>query len=677
MSKMKKIIATAVALTVLVWAGGPALALTAEELLASIQTLQTQLNELMTQYQQLTGTTTTGYAGIPAGFTFTKNLKLGMTDSDVVNLKIILAAENCVSGLANTTYFGSKTLEGTKCFCNKYKDAISTAAGYTVTCSGFVGTGMRVKLNALLAVAPTPTPTPTACTTDADCLTGQTCQAGVCVAPTPTPTPAPSEGTFTVVRAASPVGGTVNGGLGIEAFGIDVTARGSDITIGKVDLQTAVVVNAVAMAPSTFITGIKVYDTSVADANLKTTFTSPVYTYDTVNNVWYTSLTGLNFVVSKDAKKKLLLVVDTATAFDVNRVVTFQVYGNGIRGRDTAGIDTFMPLAAPLQMVFQRPGLGVLTLSTSSANPNSQNTYSDPNVGVQTPVPILVFNAKATAGDAILGRLELVNAASNVASEAYPSILYLYAGDTLVSSAVPNVPDAATIFTDFSQPIAQNQSVVFTVKSAWNARDNSSVNNFRVTLPAGAAGGLVNDNRSCIYFRGDGSQVGCMIPADINGNTQFVFEQGVKITYVSASSTVRAVTAQQSGTATGVFKFKVQPFGGTLAQLLYASQTTGVMDMVWVEAYWTSGSAVGASGVVDSVLSRALAQSPGRDLNDGEEGTVTVTMGVESNTSYGTGTLRFKLEGITWDVGNIQQYQGNGSGGNFTDTWFTDWGTIN
>jgi hypothetical protein len=92
-----------------------------------------------------------GYTGIPTGFTFAKNLKSGMKDNDVVYLKTVLAAEGCVSGLSNTNYFASKTLAGAKCFCKKYKSDISKAAGYTVSCSGLVGAGMRTKLNALLA----------------------------------------------------------------------------------------------------------------------------------------------------------------------------------------------------------------------------------------------------------------------------------------------------------------------------------------------------------------------------------------------------------------------------------------------------------------------------------------------------------------------------------------------
>lgn len=90
------------------------------------------------------------YKGIPPGFKFEKNLYLGQRISDVVYLKIILAAEGCVSGLANTNYFGPQTLAGVKCFQKKYRAEISAAAGYQIAVTGFVGSGTRVKLNKLL-----------------------------------------------------------------------------------------------------------------------------------------------------------------------------------------------------------------------------------------------------------------------------------------------------------------------------------------------------------------------------------------------------------------------------------------------------------------------------------------------------------------------------------------------
>lgn len=114
--------------------------------------------------------------GIPAGFTFEKNLSSGMSDPDVVYLKIVLDAEVDHESWTGSEYFASKTKAAVVAFQTKYKDEISATVGYTISCSGYVGPGTRTQLNALLVVTP-----PAACTVDADCDAGYVCTAGKCV----------------------------------------------------------------------------------------------------------------------------------------------------------------------------------------------------------------------------------------------------------------------------------------------------------------------------------------------------------------------------------------------------------------------------------------------------------------------------------------------------------------
>jgi len=123
--------------------------MTLEEIRAKMIEIIAKIKELISYLQSLLGVTE--IEGIPAGFTFQKNLSYGMSDQDVVYLKIILAQEGCVSGLKNTKWFGPKTKEGVKCFCQKYKEEISQFAGYEVKCTGFVGKGIREKLNQLIS----------------------------------------------------------------------------------------------------------------------------------------------------------------------------------------------------------------------------------------------------------------------------------------------------------------------------------------------------------------------------------------------------------------------------------------------------------------------------------------------------------------------------------------------
>ncbi|MBU4299266.1 fibronectin type III domain-containing protein [Patescibacteria group bacterium] len=108
-----------------------------------------RITALISQLQALLGKPV--IEGIPDGFTFAKNLKAGMSNSDVVYLKKILDVEvPDHAKWTGTKYFGSKAKAAVVKFQKKYSADISAVAGYTIKASGFVGTGTRAKLNQLL-----------------------------------------------------------------------------------------------------------------------------------------------------------------------------------------------------------------------------------------------------------------------------------------------------------------------------------------------------------------------------------------------------------------------------------------------------------------------------------------------------------------------------------------------
>jgi len=89
-------------------------------------------------------------AEIPKDFKFKTNLSFGNSKVDVLYLRKILISQDCLSDFSDKFLFDSQTLEGVKCFCQKYKKEISQFSDYQVSCIGFVGKGIRVKLNQLL-----------------------------------------------------------------------------------------------------------------------------------------------------------------------------------------------------------------------------------------------------------------------------------------------------------------------------------------------------------------------------------------------------------------------------------------------------------------------------------------------------------------------------------------------
>jgi len=122
----------------------------------TIAELQRQIAALTAQLQALQAPAqapAVTIEGVPAGFTFARNLRLGMTGPDVRNLQIILNADPAtrvaVTGVGSpgreTNFFGPATRAAVVKF--QTENEISPAAG-------FVGPRTRVALNALLVVAP-------------------------------------------------------------------------------------------------------------------------------------------------------------------------------------------------------------------------------------------------------------------------------------------------------------------------------------------------------------------------------------------------------------------------------------------------------------------------------------------------------------------------------------------
>lgn len=149
MSIKRTIITTIVALAlVAVVAPGVAQGVTIDELLAQIAQLQTQLLALQG------GTQTPAGTGACAGVTFSRNLTVGSTGSDVKCLQVILngnastkvAATGAGSPGNETSYFGGLTLAAVKIY--------QAANGFTP--ANQVGPLTRAKLNAALGGVVTP-----------------------------------------------------------------------------------------------------------------------------------------------------------------------------------------------------------------------------------------------------------------------------------------------------------------------------------------------------------------------------------------------------------------------------------------------------------------------------------------------------------------------------------------
>lgn len=143
----------------------PISAMTTAEMQEMIEALNAQIALLQQQLADLTGgsTTTPSFTGIPADFTFTRNLRLGSSGDDVKYLQIILNSDPDTrlseSGVGapgqETSYFGPLTEAAVIKFQEKYADTVLAPHGLS-TGTGFVGTTTRAKLNQILVEATEP-----------------------------------------------------------------------------------------------------------------------------------------------------------------------------------------------------------------------------------------------------------------------------------------------------------------------------------------------------------------------------------------------------------------------------------------------------------------------------------------------------------------------------------------
>ncbi|MEX0931725.1 MAG: peptidoglycan-binding domain-containing protein [Candidatus Paceibacterota bacterium] len=138
----------------------PAQAQTVDDLTAQIASLLATITSLQNQLATMQGGSTSAPT---SGFTFTRNLSVGDTGNDVMELQKILnqdpTTQVAVSGVGSpgneTSYFGSLTKAAVINFQNVYSSEILAPVGLNAG-TGYVGPSTRAKLNSMSTVVVTP-----------------------------------------------------------------------------------------------------------------------------------------------------------------------------------------------------------------------------------------------------------------------------------------------------------------------------------------------------------------------------------------------------------------------------------------------------------------------------------------------------------------------------------------
>lgn len=568
MSKLAKkiFVSVVVALAVAAVAVPPsAHAQTAAELQTEIDALMATIASLSAQIAALGGTASTGggIAGIPPGFTFTANLGQGSSGVDVMYVQMLLnsnsatqvAATGVGSAGSETQFYGPLTEAGVTRFQNKYASEILTPLGLAAG-TGFFGPSSRAKANTLLAVAPAPPPPPPP-------------------PPGTEPPPPPpdeittpgAEGSVIVTVNSNPASGAVlNTGETEAVTAVDVQVTGSDVLVSRLDLQ--------------FDTRAWLYisEMTVSDGTTSKTIavTEANTTEVTVGSVYSVRVGDLNILIPKDTTKKLTVTVKAVGSLPVGTttkdiVLTFKA--NAIRGTDGAGLSQTGPtadLGGTRTITVQEPSTADLELTAHADNPKARAVLVN-STAETTGVTLAVFNLKAKNNDAILRTVEVEDTDSIATSASNaPKVLYLYDGDTLLSSTSSLAAASATL-ANIDLTIPKDTTKTLTLKADLAKATGNYEEGATSTWTVGTDASSINaeDASSFAAATVSGSKV--------TAGTAYMYIKAPKLA-LAATPTVEDVGGNPSGSSSptalrGTLKIAITAQGGDIYVPAYSATT--------------------------------------------------------------------------------------------------------
>ncbi len=636
----KKLIAGMIAFAMAVAVAPSANAATAEELAAQIAALQSQLASLQGQLGTTTGTTTTtttttttGTTSVAAcaGVTFTRNLTLGSTGTDVKCLQALLngdvatavAATGVGSAGNETEYFGGLTKTAVIKFQNKYAAEVLTPVGLTAG-TGFVGASTRAKLNAMLAGTTTTT------TGDTTTTTGDT---------TTTTTGDGDEGEFTVTLNSTPANGqdAEEGEKGVAVMGLKIKATGSDIEIQRVTL-------AFDAKPYTYFDTVYLYDgsTVVAEADLDSDSVSKVDSDD-----YRITISGFEnkFTVAEGATKTMTVKVDVKDGLKESylddTVAILLPTDSAIRGIDEAGLNQYAggaEITRRIDMATAAADDANLTVSANDDTPLDRNVIADN--GEIEDATLLVFDVEAEDDDITITDINDVVITSDAASSTIDTV-YLY-NDSNELIAESNVDDDGEAnFEDLDETIEDGDTATFTIKFDKDVENDDDFETGMTVYATVDAAGIVAENSDEDELDAD------QLNGDAAGNLAYLYNVGPQFTISSITTSEIQATDNTAAGISATFKVVVEAIGGDI----YLAKKSDSENSFDVEYSIDDAAGVNAGSITYTKPSGATEVSGTGDvatfyeIEEGESLTFTVNA---TQTVTTDGYYDLRMAGISW-----------------------------
>lgn len=606
--------------------------------------LQAQITALMAQLAALQGSSA-------PSMTFTQNLTLGSTGSEVTALQQALVAGGHLSMPAGVAYgyFGALT----KAAVAKWQAAngVSPAVGYW-------GPISRARYVAMAPSAPgTPSTPGTGITTP-----------GV-------------EGSITVSKNPSPAGGTkvYEAGSKVDVLGLKLEAKLSDVKVERVKIQ---------LSAGTSGNSDQQFYTKIADRMYvmdgSTVLASVDLNSSTVvkeSSSYYITITGFSFVVPKDSIKVLTIAVDPQPSWDStydNDSWTLTVPANGVRAVDGAGINQYGPSSTfnnsftSAADVVDSAGLSV---SLNANSPKVSQVIADQGSGDNEYDGLVLAMADFRATKDQVKVTDLIvnitrGGGNNVATA---TTAYIYDGSTLVGSATVAGTSATAMtatFSDIDWIIPADTTKTLTVKvdidSAALAADTFLAGVGNVTAVATA---VTSENSAGSSITETGSATGRTITIRNVGPEISLVSKSI----VTAGAPQTSSSPNSTSTLTATFNVKIKAVGGPIILGTVASTSDATQGPAFSKELTTNSFKLYSGGVASSVTAAGTSTSyaipsgcvvtgsaESCTLSEGSEVTIPVTYQIigrlAAGTAHTTGLYSLGLEKVNWapSTGAIQ-----------------------
>jgi len=571
-----------------------------------IAALQAQIAALQAQ---LSGTSTA-----TASVTFTRDLTIGSTGSDVTALQTWLIAKGYSVPAGATGYFGTQTKAALAAY--QAANAISPAAGY-------FGPITRAKVNASATTTTTTTTTTTGGTTT-----------------TTTGTLSGGEGSLDNFKTVGASNTSLNAADMDTVYGFEFKAGGSDLMINRVDFD---LVRSTAGTGSASTRPWNVFQTATlmkGNTTIATLDASNQNNYSedgTVNGIQQYRLRfdGLKDVVKMDATADYYLQLTTQNVISSsnnNNVYSVTLASQGVRAVDAMGIQQYSPSSTGgnyNSVSVSTNTSGSLTLSTGSDNPQVGTTVQANSNSQTSNVVLTTFTLQAKDADVMVYSIPATIATTTGANAAnLVRNLRLYQGSTVLdtesisSSQTSGANATSTLnFDDLNIRIPAGTTQTFSIQADINSVGGTS----NVAEGSGLSVSIPNFGFDAANTTG-GNNVN--VTGSVTGN--IIVFRSIGLSFDTTPTT--SATAQSlgtSGTQQGnfTFTFNVTAFG----QDIFFSKNANVTTSGTLYSNGTATSTVASSTALTSTAD--VTGSNNYVIHSGQTKSVTVTVTVPQGTN--------------------------------------------